>query len=130
MNTQRILMETSKGFGAYSAPKGAVRDIGKAGVPLLGARFTLREHASKAVAFQVAFTAWGLSQPCPGVEGCDGTMPPPELPVTFFSKASGGSHSPELVLQSFIVLCYTKCSFSIPLPSDLILENKINCHLS
>lgn len=41
-------MEILKGFGAYNAPKGAVKDIGKAGMPLLGPRFTLRDHVSKA----------------------------------------------------------------------------------
>lgn len=42
-----LLIEISKEFGAYSAPKGAVKDIGKAGMPLLGPSFTLRDHASK-----------------------------------------------------------------------------------
>lgn len=40
-------MVISKGFGAYNAPKGVVKDIGKAGMPLWGPRFTLKRPCFK-----------------------------------------------------------------------------------
>lgn len=128
MNTQSIFDGGIEGVWCLQSSKRSCQGHWEAWDASAGSRIHLETTLQKQVAFQVAFTAWEVSQPCPGVEGCGGTVPPPELP--FFSKAFGSSPSPKLVLQSFIVPCYTECSFSVPLPSDLILENKINCHLS
>lgn len=123
-------MVISKGFGAYNAPKGVVKDIGKAGMPLWGPRFTLRDHASKSGGISGGIHSLGG---IPALPRCGGLWWHNATPQSFLSLSSAkllGALTPKLVLPSFIVLCYTECSFSVPLPLDLILENKINCHLS
>lgn len=89
-----------------------------------------RDHASKAGGISGGIHSLGG---IPALPRCGGLWWHNATPQSFLSLSSAkllGALTPKLVLQSFIVLCYTECSFSVPLPLDLILENKINCHLS
>lgn len=73
-------------------------------MPLLCPRCALVHHASN----RAALASREVSPALPGSGGRGGRG----LPAgTCFSRAPGGSRSPKLVWQSFIVACYAKLSF-------------------